>query len=359
MQETAAKATQLATTATDAIKGTAAVDASKLASDAAAALQATAKARADRDQLSTQLKQAADKIEPANKLLADAEDAAKKAGTARNVAATELTLAKAEEAKIAASVKDSKAAVALAGTARQQADDVLQTARLAATAAEQPIRAVAFSPDGSIVVTAGNDQLVHTWSAETGAAFDVLAGHKSAVTALAFAPNAELISTADDGAALAWNLKPEWKIERAVGAGDVGSPLTDRVNALAFSRDGRQFATGSGEPSRGGEIKLWEVATAQSVRDFPKVHSDVVFSLEFSPDGKLLASGAADRMARVIDLATSKVARSFEGHTHHVLGVSWSADGRTLATAGADGVVKVWDTTTGDRKKTSKATTRR
>ncbi len=56
-------------------------------------------------------------------------------------------------------------------------------------------------------------------------------------------------------------------------------------------------------------------------------------------------------MARVTELATGKIVRNFEGHTHHVLGVSWSADGRTLATAGADGMVKVWDFTTGDRKK--------
>jgi WD40 repeat protein len=56
-------------------------------------------------------------------------------------------------------------------------------------------------------------------------------------------------------------------------------------------------------------------------------------------------------MARVVDLSTGKLVRSFEGHTHHVLGVAWSADGRTLASAGADGVVKIWDVTTGDRKK--------
>jgi WD40 repeat protein len=56
-------------------------------------------------------------------------------------------------------------------------------------------------------------------------------------------------------------------------------------------------------------------------------------------------------MARVVDLSSGKVARSFEGHTHHVLAVAWSPDGRTLATAGADNIVKVWDFTNGERKK--------
>lgn len=351
VQAAAAKAAQLSTAAADAIKGAAAVDATKLANDAAAALQAAAKARTERDQSEAKRKAAADKIEPLKKQLADAEEATKRAETAREAADTEVNLSKAEEKKLAAAVTEAKTAADLAEAGRKKADEALQAAKRAATSAEQPIRSAAFSPDGSTVATAGDDQLIHTWSAENGAAFDVLPGHKTAITAIAFAPSGELISTASDGAALAWNLKPEWKLERTIGTGDVGSPLTDRVNALAFSRDGKQLATGSGEPSRGGEIKLWDAANGQLVRDFPKVHSDAVFALEFSPDGKLLASGAADKMARVLDLATGKVARSFEGHTHHVLGLSWSADGRTLATAGADGVVKVWDFTTGDRKK--------
>jgi len=350
VQETAAKAAQLAAAAADAIKGSATVEANKLAQDAAAAVQAAAKARTDRDATEATRQSAADKNDPATKQLATAEEAAKRAEAARRVATSEVELAEAEEKKLAASVVEAKAAVDAAETARKQADESLQAAKQGVMAAEQPIRAVAFSPDGSTVATAGDDRLVHTWSAETGAPIDVLQGHTAAITALAFAPSGELISTAGD-TALAWNLKPEWKLERSIGTGDVGSPLADRVNALAFSSDGKRLATGSGEPSRGGEVKLWEVASRQLVRDFPKVHSDAVLALEFSPDGRQLATGAADKMARVVDLATGKVGRSFEGHTHHVLGVSWSADGRTLATAGADNVVKIWDAATGDRKK--------
>lgn len=351
LQASATKATQFTAAATEAIKGAATVDANKLAADAATALQDAAKARIARDQREAQRKQAADKIEPVNKQIADAETALKKAETAKEVAATELELAKAEEQKTAGGVTEAKAAVEMAETARKKADEALQAARQAAVAAEQPIRASAFSPDGSTVVTSGDDQLIHTWSAEHGAAFDVLRGHKVAVTALAFAPNGELISSASDGSALAWNITPAWKLERTIGACEGPSPLADRVNALAFSPDGKLLATGAGEPSRSGEIKLWDPANGQLIRDVLNPHADNILGLEFSPDGKFLASGAADKMARIIDVATGKVVRTFEGHTHHVLAVTWSPDGRTLATAGADNLVKVWDATTGDRKK--------
>jgi WD40 repeat protein len=134
--------------------------------------------------------------------------------------------------------------------------------------------------------------------------------------------------------------------------GDESSPLVDRVTALAFSADGRWLASGGGEPSRGGEIKIWDVQERRLMADLPEIHSDTVLSLAFSPDGKYLASGAADKFARVVEWEREKLARTFEGHTHHVTGVAWKADGRTLATSGADNVVKVWDFVKGDRKKT-------
>jgi hypothetical protein len=61
--------------------------------------------------------------------------------------------------------------------------------------------------------------------------------------------------------------------------------------------------TGGGEPTRGGEIKLWQLSDGKLVKEFKNVHSDAVFALDFTPDGKYLASGAADKFARVVEVA--------------------------------------------------------
>jgi WD40 repeat protein len=54
-------------------------------------------------------------------------------------------------------------------------------------------------------------------------------------------------------------------------------------------------------------------------------------------------------------VADGKIAKSFEGHTHHVLDVTWKSDGKVLASGGADNVIKVWDFIPGDQLRTTAA----
>jgi len=200
-------------------------------------------------------------------------------------------------------------------------------------------------------------------AADRDALAKTLATSMKKAKALQFSANGlELIATYDSGPAQAWstvNGKPiasgstsaTWVLERVIGSGDGKSPITDRANSLAFSPDGKTLAVGSGEPSRSGDITLWDIETGKLTKEYAERHLDSVFALDISPDGKLLASGGADKAVRITDLSTGKMIKVFEGHTHHVLGVTWRADGRLLASSGADNVVKVWDWTTGDRRK--------
>ena len=133
---------------------------------------------------------------------------------------------------------------------------------------------------------------------------------------------------------------------------EVAGPPIDIVTSLAWAPDGSLLASGSGRPSRSGEIKLWNVADGGLVRPLAHPHSDTVMSLEFSRRGDLLASGGADRFLKVHAVADGAAVRSFEGHTGHVLGVAWQANGRRLASAGADGAIKIWDFTSGVQQRT-------
>jgi WD40 repeat protein len=115
------------------------------------------------------------------------------------------------------------------------------------------------------------------------------------------------------------------------------------------------MATGGGDPSRTGEVKLWEVASGKLVRSLDSLHTDTVFGVRFSPDGQKLATASADKFLKVIKVDDGKELRSFEGHTHHVLAVDWSGDGKQIVTGGADNVLKVWDFETGEQLRSLQA----
>jgi WD40 repeat protein len=353
--EAADKADKQAETEAKAAQETPRESSEKATAEAAAKSKAAAEARKNADKASTEAKQkekdATEKLTAATKTVDGAEKELKKAEQTKSTAETELQLA----GKAAETAAD---AVTHGNEAIQQADDFQKeteaerdTAKKAAADSDQPVRAIAFSPDNLTLATAGADGLLHLWSAENGAAFETLSGQKGAVLAVAFASDGKLASGAADRSVVVWDLKAEWKLDRSIGTGDSNSPLADRVNAVRFSPDGKSLATGGGEPTRDGEIKLWQVDTGNLIRSFTNVHSDSVFSVDFSPDGKYLASGAADKFVKVIELGTGRIVKQFEGHTHHVLGVSWNRNERSLASAGADNVVKIWDFVKGEKTK--------
>lgn len=353
-----AKATETMTTATAAldVAKKAMAEAEKSIADALAAKtkaeEAKKKAEADLAKAAVDLKageEAVKKAKPAADKAIAARDAAKK-----SLESSERTATRAQESvkKVVESIPAAEAVVKSAEEAHQAVEASLEGVKKEATESEKAYYAIGFSPDGLTVATGGDDQTVRTWDAETGAAIDTFAGHASVIRGLVFTPGLDVLSIADNKSAYVWDTNPEWTLAQTIGSPDSAEQLADRVTALDFSPNGQLLATGSGEPSRSGELKIWNVADGKLVKEIKEPHSDTIFGLEFSPDGKLIASCGADRFAKIFEVGTGNFVRSFEGHTHHVLGVSWRADGRRLVTSGADNVIKVWDIKTGDQTRT-------
>ena len=79
-------------------------------------------------------------------------------------------------------------------------------------------------------------------------------------------------------------------IERYAIGIDIGAT---NVKSVVVAEDGKLLATGGGEPSRSGELKIWNLSDGTLVKAIADAHSDTIFGLDFSPDGKLLASGSS------------------------------------------------------------------
>ena len=328
-----------------------AVDAKAAAQKALEEIDAqVAKVPADKPDAALTKKQteAKTKLEAAVKADAAATDALKAAETAAADAVAEqpkVTKLLAEAEKAAA---DAKAAQTTAQAAQKKGTEDLAAANKALTEQAKSLATLLLSPDHRWLIESQADGSAIIWAVSSGKAVAKFKPNAGAKAALAWKPDNQLTVPAEGTLE---TLAPKWTLERTLGTGNAKSPIVDRVNALAFSPDGKTLAVGSGEPSRGGDITLWNVSDGKLTREMRDRHSDTVLSLEFSPDGKLIASGGADKQLRVSDVANGKQLKVFEGHTHHVLGVSWRADGRVLVSSGADNATKVWDWLKGERRK--------
>jgi WD40 repeat protein/tRNA A-37 threonylcarbamoyl transferase component Bud32 len=206
------------------------------------------------------------------------------------------------------------------------------------------VRAVAFSPDGCLVASAGNDGTVRVCETATGTVLHVLSGHTGPVTGIGFSPDGlRLASCGEDGAFTLWDVRTgDRQFSR--------SKPKDSFWALAFSPDGKWLATGSGlHPpgllaSRLGEIEIWDAATGGSLGSW-EAHASPVRAIVFSCDGHHLASASHDGCVKVWDAPTGTPLACF-GHPDYdrvYTGVAFSPDGRKLAASAINISLTLWD----------------
>jgi RNA polymerase sigma factor (sigma-70 family) len=233
--------------------------------------------------------------------------------------------------------------------------------------ADSPM-AVAFSPDGKLLATGGGDldRPVRLWDAATGRELRCCRGHDEGVAALAFSPDGTLlVSGSDDHTVRLWDVATGQERRQFRGH-------TNMVRAVAFAPDGRTVLSGSHDAT----MRRWDVATGRELRVFTgqNLSADV---LAVTPDGGALVSGGwampgpvpaggkqppgpADFAGalRLWDLSTGKELRQFPGEPdprsrdrRHVAGVAFSPDGRTLAAAEEGGGLVLYETATGQPRR--------
>src|SRR5215813_7996507 len=172
-----------------------------------------------------------------------------------------------------------------------------------------PVRAVAFSPDGRFILTGTGhadehydarikkEKTLRLWDVSTGKDVNRFISAATAMSSVQFSPDGRLVLTvSEDGAAMLWNAATGTMIGRLFehGAGP--------VSAATFSPDGRFVLTGEGYSDADCctrehfTVRLWSVVTRAVVQRFSS--KQAVGSLSFSPDGHFfLSSGEGPRNA--------------------------------------------------------------
>ena len=149
---------------------------------------------------------------------------------------------------------------------------------------------LAWTPDGTHVITAGDDATAMLWDARSGAWLGALKGHTARIRAVAITPDGRFAATAgDDARILLWEIATRRLIHTFSGH-------QLRIKTLAFSPDSRTLASAGGD----GCIKLWDLATLAETASL-RTSARETWTLAFAPE-RFLAAGGTDGMARIFDL---------------------------------------------------------
>lgn len=170
---------------------------------------------------------------------------------------------------------------------------------------------LAWSPDGQMLASGGEDEIGRVW--------DTVGGQ------------------------IRHNLGSQ--PEEVAGGERLFKDVFRSVYGVSWSLDGQTLAS----CGRDANICLWDTNTWQ-LRHVLRENSGAVFSVSWSPDGRTLAAVSYDNEVRLWDAETRQVRSRLVGHSNP--SVAWSPDGQTLASAGDDKTIRLWDAETGRFRRT-------
>jgi WD40 repeat protein len=206
--------------------------------------------------------------------------------------------------------------------------------------------ALVFSPDGQSLLSGGYDG-GHSGSARL---WEIASGKEKwrfslgPVRALAFSPDGSQVAVASGDTICLLDARSGTRLHTFHDAG-LGEPL-----ALAFSRD----AKGLFIASASRVLRRLALPTGKEV--CPAVgHTGSVISVAFSPDGTTLASGSRDHSAILWDLASGQPRSILRGaaSSRGIASVAFGQDGRRVVTGEEySGSMQIWDATTGQLQST-------
>jgi WD40 repeat protein len=210
--------------------------------------------------------------------------------------------------------------------------EILPGERLALSPQRRTISALAFSPSGNMLASAGADRNIVLYDCQTGETLERLEGHSAAVASLAFSPHGNILASGGaDRSVRLWSLD-QGQPPRLLGA------YAGAVTTLAFSPDGARLA--DGDPAA---IRLWEADSGKLLHLLPIDNGDTL-SLGFSPDGAWLASHHPGNSLRLWQTDTGQSAGELmEQVTNWTFSPLPVASDNLLATASTYGQARLWN----------------
>lgn len=148
------------------------------------------------------------------------------------------------------------------------------------------------------------------------------------ITSLAYSPDGSVLAIAGFHEILLWKGDGSQILARLIG-------LSERIQSIRFSPDGKFLAAAAGRPAQMGEIQIWNVEKRQLALSVP-IGYDTLYGVNWSPDGKLVSFGCPDNSVRAISAESGKEVLLQSSHSDWVLDTVFTQKGDQLVSVGRD-----------------------
>jgi hypothetical protein len=195
---------------------------------------------------------------------------------------------------------------------------------------------VAHSPDGSRIVSGGQDKTVKVRDAKSGQDLMTLKGHESRTYGVAYSPDGRrLASASEDNTVRVWDARTGENLLTLKGH-------TNFVYAVSFSPDGSRIVSASAD----NMVKMWDARAGLDLLTL-RGHTGGVQAVAFSPDGTRIASGSVNETVKVWAAPSEQEVRYLAGHLSPVAAVAFSPDGKHVFGRDESGKTLAWEAETG------------
>lgn len=211
------------------------------------------------------------------------------------------------------------------------------------TGHKSSVNCVAYSHDGKYMASAGDDQIIYIWNAETNELVgNPLIGHTGPITSISFSPDDKMIISAGyrgDFSIRIWDVKSRKQLGKSITI----SYAWERKE-ISFSPDGKKLIVGT----ESGEIYIYSVKKRKLLKRHICGRFFSAFSL--SPLGDKVVFGTEEGMISICNAENGqKLMPAFRGTATEITALAFSPDGKKIASVSQNGTVSTWDAKTGLR----------